>query len=314
MLLQNLSVFTQYPVRQSGQNNADMRFCWGHRTDTANNRFVSMAGFVPHASIPYGYRPEYSWAPALKAGGMSMRATGSSTLAASLIPTRPMTIDITGSGGLTADASLAVSMSVDMTGSGTLTANILGLLDMSVDFTGSGDLSAALSAIASMGVALSGSGDLDATISGIANMELDIVVTGTGLTLENVSTAVWESLASSFNTPGTMGEKLNDAGSAGNPWASLLASNNSPGSFGEFVQALPDADTVAAALLDFANGVETGRTPREALRLMLAALAGKISGAGTSTITIRDAADTKDRITATVDSNGNRTALTYDDT
>ena len=59
--------------------------------------------------------------------------------------------------------------------------------------------------------------------------------------------------------------------------------------------------------------VETGLTVRNALRLMAAAMAGEISGAGTTTITIRNAvADDKDRIVATVTSEGNRTALTYD--
>lgn len=33
-----------------------------------------------------------------------------------------------------------------------------------------------------------------------------------------------------------MGEKLNDAGSAGNPWASLIADNNTNGTFGWAMQ------------------------------------------------------------------------------
>ena len=66
-------------------------------------------------------------------------------------------------------------------------------------------------------------------------------------------------------------------------------------------------------LLDFTDSVETGLTLRGLFRLLAAALAGKISGGGTTTITIRNAvADTKPRITATVDSSGNRTAITYD--
>ena len=68
------------------------------------------------------------------------------------------------------------------------------------------------------------------------------------------------------------------------------------------------------ALMDLADGIETGLTPRQAMRLMSAALAGKLSGAATTTITIRNTADTKARITATVDSDGNRSALTLDAT
>jgi len=73
-----------------------------------------------------------------------------------------------------------------------------------------------------------------------------------------------------------------------------------------------ERDAIADAHLDRANGIETGLTPRQAARLTVAAAAGKLSGAATSTITIRDLADTKNRIVATVDADGNRTAITRD--
>ncbi len=73
------------------------------------------------------------------------------------------------------------------------------------------------------------------------------------------------------------------------------------------------ANEIADALLDRAAAVETGLTVRQALRLIAAANAAKLSGAATTTITIRNAvADSKDRIVATVDSDGNRSAITYD--
>lgn len=68
----------------------------------------------------------------------------------------------------------------------------------------------------------------------------------------------------------------------------------------------------ADVVLDQANGVETSITPRQALRLLLAALAGKLSGSPAGPILIRNAGDTKTRINATVDENGNRTAVSYD--
>jgi hypothetical protein len=80
------------------------------------------------------------------------------------------------------------------------------------------------------------------------------------------------------------------------------------------VDALPTAAENAAALMDLANGIETSITPRQALRLILAASAGKLSGAATTTIVIRNVGDSKDRITATVDSSGNRSAVTVDAT
>jgi hypothetical protein len=58
--------------------------------------------------------------------------------------------------------------------------------------------------------------------------------------------------------------------------------------------------------------VETGFSAADALRVILASLAGKVSGAAGTTVTIRDVNDTRDRIVATVDENGNRTAVTLD--
>lgn len=68
---------------------------------------------------------------------------------------------------------------------------------------------------------------------------------------------------------------------------------------------------LAKALLDDYD-IENGYSMKESLRLILSALAGKISGAETATVTIRNVTDGKSRIVATVDANGNRTSLTYD--
>jgi hypothetical protein len=63
-----------------------------------------------------------------------------------------------------------------------------------------------------------------------------------------------------------------------------------------------------------ADGDIDGYNLEETLKLCLAALAGKVSGAGTETITIRSADDSADRIIATVDTNGNRSSITLDAT
>lgn len=75
---------------------------------------------------------------------------------------------------------------------------------------------------------------------------------------------------------------------------------------------IPTANQNADALLDRADGVETGYTFRQWLRLAGAVLLGKASGLATTTAVYRDLGDTKDRITATVDANGNRSAVTKD--
>ena len=59
--------------------------------------------------------------------------------------------------------------------------------------------------------------------------------------------------------------------------------------------------------------VMTGTTTAvQAMRGFLAVLLGKASGLATTTAVYRDVADTKDVITATVDADGNRTAITRD--
>jgi len=58
--------------------------------------------------------------------------------------------------------------------------------------------------------------------------------------------------------------------------------------------------------------IEGGYTAKQLLRVLGATLAGKLSGAAGSTITIRDVADTRDRIVATVDEYGNRTDVIVD--
>ena len=48
----------------------------------------------------------------------------------------------------------------------------------------------------------------------------------------------------------------------------------------------------------------------KAIKLILAAAAGKVSGADGLTVTIRDTTDTYNRIVATVDQYGNRSSVT----
>ena len=65
--------------------------------------------------------------------------------------------------------------------------------------------------------------------------------------------------------------------------------------------------TVATIL---AGNVEDSITVAHAMQAILAACAGKSDGGGSTTIHFRDQADSKNRITATVDANGDRTAIT----
>ncbi|TIP49645.1 MAG: hypothetical protein E5X77_10055 [Mesorhizobium sp.] len=75
---------------------------------------------------------------------------------------------------------------------------------------------------------------------------------------------------------------------------------------------IPTANQNADALLDRASGIEPNLTPRQGFRLWSAALLGKANGLGTGTAIFRDTNDTKDRINASVDQDGNRLAVILD--
>ena len=72
-----------------------------------------------------------------------------------------------------------------------------------------------------------------------------------------------------------------------------------------------ERSSTATAILDLTDGVETGITMRQSLRYIAAALAGQAAGLDGTTVTFRaiDNAGTT-RITATVDSDGNRSSVT----
>jgi len=76
---------------------------------------------------------------------------------------------------------------------------------------------------------------------------------------------------------------------------------------------LADADYLApSTVLTSASGIETGLTLQGAVRLILAAVAGRRAGVNTGTETFRDYTNAKTRITHVDDGNGNTSTVTYD--
>ena len=212
-----------------------------HRTGATRNLCAGEGVTNQQAGYPYGHLHPQSWSMPQKAGGMStyQEVTGSGILAASILAVKLAQADLTGLGSLEAIGGLVVQLLADITGSGEVSdADIKVFLQAVASIGGSGEISDAdLEGFGAILAALTGNGTLEDSIAtGTGAMAADLVVTGTGLTTSNVGQAVWSALASANNTAGTMGEKLNDAGSAGNPWASLLADNNTPDTFGWALQ------------------------------------------------------------------------------
>lgn len=71
-----------------------------------------------------------------------------------------------------------------------------------------------------------------------------------------------------------------------------------------------ERNSVAAALLDLTDGIETSLPLRGAIRACLALLAGQVTGAGSGTEVFKNPAGATSRVTITVDSSGNRSSVT----
>jgi hypothetical protein len=98
---------------------------------------------------------------------------------------------------------------------------------------GTGALSGALGATAGMTVTMDGVGTLTASPQGTGEMVLEIYVNESQVTVDQIVAAVWSALAADYNESGTMGQKLNGAGTSGDPWTADLSSYNTAGTAGK---------------------------------------------------------------------------------
>jgi hypothetical protein len=281
-LLGNYNVYARHPGRDIGGGATGL----GYNRADCNKPSMSRAAFSnptwdAKSSIPDGARPPHSWILAQTGGGLSSRniIEGTGALSASGALGKNALADLAGSGALSATGALIVSAVADLVGSGSITtATLLAILQVAADLTGSGTLAADVDALGWILADLEGTGALTAPNYGVGHMEADILPY-TELSPAALASAVWSAVAADNNESGTMGEKLNDAGSASNPWTETI---------------------------------EGTYTAAELLRIMAAALAGELSGAATTTITIKGVDGTTDRIVATVTSDGDRTAIALD--
>lgn len=233
------------------------------------------------SAFNHGYNTHHAWNLALKSGGLGAtgEVRGLGTLAVDALAVKLAEAALTGDGTLTALGGLIVQALADLTGTGTVTsANLQAFLAAVASLTGSGTISAALATgLGALLMDATGSGTLALTAAALGELDADLTVTGTGLSTANVGQAVWSAIASANNVTGTMGEKLNDAGSASNPWTEVI---------------------------------ESGFTAAEILRILLAVQAGKTTISG-SDVSFRDVDDTKDRVFAEM-TGSERTTVTLD--
>lgn len=237
MILGNIDQVSFNPYRKLGHFSVKNNFqpsTWylAYFPDTVSTSQMSRASF------PTGTQPPYSWLLAPKGGELSSTTyiTGTGSIFSSLILGKAISADLTGSGELVGSLSLITSLIADLTGSGTISGDLSLTLNLAANLLSSGNLSGALSLLVPLATNLSGSGTISANLKGLADLAADIYVNQSTATVNELVAGVWNALAADYNTSGTMGEKLNAAGTAGDPWTTDLSSYNTSGTAGKIMK------------------------------------------------------------------------------
>lgn len=288
MLIGNYTVLNKTPGRWLAGNstaaNAHVkaRSNWG--ASGPNRGFALQSGASAALQLvarPTGY--SNGWMLPIKAGAISSHynAAGVNVTSGAMAAGINISGEASGSTLAVAIAQLIVSAIGTAYGSTAMAGNIVASLAAQGIASGSSSAQAVIQAIAwGSGEA---SGTTAATLISYATGRLAGSITPfTELSPENLAAAVWDSLLANHQQPGSMGEAIMAAGGG-----------MSPASIWQYI-------------------IDGQYTAEEIVRLMASALAGKVSGANGSEMKFRDLADSKDRITATVDEYGNRTAVTLD--
>ena len=280
MLKQNGTIFAQYPVRRFGG-----AFCQERQLFGGSDRRNWMVG--EHAPDRKSGRPDGtlhpgSWLLPGVAGGMASRnniaGAGATTFAVTGGVNGQATLSGTGAIS-SATAQLVISMVATIAGTGSVSAaDLRGYLNAVATISGAGSVTASVAALAWANAALSGTGTIS-NATPYATGELAATIRGySDLTPEGIADKVWAALAVANNSAGSMGELLNSAGAAADPLLGV---------------------------------VEGTLTLRDVQRIVLAVLAGQVTGAGTGTETFKGQAG-EHRVVSTVDANGNRSSVTLD--
>lgn len=196
-----------------------------------------VSGETEKSSFPNGYVPPYTWVLSPVAGGLSScnEVLGNSDLSiTSLSLGKALDSSIAGVGAvLSPSLSLITSLIAALAGTGELTASMVGSVSLAASLAGSGSLTASIGLLANLIATLTSTGSLDATLRGTATLGADIYVNESQASTSQLVYAIWNALAASYNETGTMGEKMNSAGTAGDPWTADLTNYNTTGTAGK---------------------------------------------------------------------------------
>lgn len=178
---------------------------------------------------------------------------------------------IEGTGTLTAELYQGKDLSADLSGVATVTADIALATGMSADLTGVGTVTADMVGVVQLSGDLSGTGTVTADLGALAGLTADL----------SGSCTITATVASLAHLSADI---------------TVTASVD-----------FPTADQISQAVMD--EIVEAGYDVREVLALLSSVHLGTTSGFPTSPI-FKGLDGSTNRVTGTVDSNGNRTAVT----
>lgn len=250
MLITNYAYTTKVLGRQLGGLTSPMTYL---RPEVYRNYYThdtrDNLTQIERDSFPTGTNPPYSYT--LGSKGALLSATtqvySESELGANLASGINISATLDGSGTITdAQLSLVVSLAANLTGSGTITtASLVGVVALQASLSGTGSLTAGLSLISFMNSVLSGTSDVTAGLRGTLSMSADIYVNQSQATVQELVDGVWNALTVDYNNPGSTGEALSAAGSAGDPWITNLPGSYGAGSagyiLGNILSSMPDA-------------------------------------------------------------------------
>lgn len=205
------------------------------------------------------------------------------------------------SGTIVGPLDLPIALSADLSGEGEISAALIGIVLLLALIEGEGSITPELQFPANLISALSGEGeltsdelkgllwcvanllgegDLDGDIRGKMNMIANLSLLGGSLTAGDCAAAVWSALAANYNSGGTMGEKLNAAGTAGDPWTAELPGSYVEGTAGYAVSTLSNQMYAVSESMDAVSesmdGVATADSI-EPIQLGIDAIQGTLS-------------------------------------
>lgn len=239
MLLGNYSVILKNPATFIGGTQvSNCRSAFNAMAQNRKRYYPETSGGLPTTTaLPEGYLAPNSWMIPYELGSMTIsNLNGTGSLSSLGVSGLGGVVTMTGEGILEASGGLLAGLEITMSGSGDLIALGGGLLEAIATMAGTGDLSGALGATAGLTVTMDGIGTLTASPQGTGEMVIEIYVNQSQATVDQIVAAVWSALAAEYNESGTMGQKLNGAGSAGDPWTTDLSAYNTADTAGKILK------------------------------------------------------------------------------